>query len=111
MAEKDSSSTEQASTTNKAALTCATVAQMQVSMNEIANLAWIAQRLVSDAGQSGGDDSTVALIHSSEILMQKIGFIADLCSGKLGGTMSTGGAEEWFMPPQYHDVAKTVEAA
>lgn len=111
MAAKDSSSTKSETNTDKPVLTCATVAQLQVAMNEIANLAWVAQTLVSDAGQSGSDDSTVALIHAGGVLMQKIGFIADLCSVKLGGTMSTGGAEEWFMPPQYHDVEKAVEAA
>lgn len=43
--------------------------------------------------------------HSLRCIAQNMGFLADLGLSKIGSIPSIGGAEDWFLPPSYHDAA------
>lgn len=82
--------------------TGSTVTQLQDGLEEIASLAMAARRLALDAGQlSGPDASLSALLCSAQVVAEKIGFVADLCSKKIDGSIAVGGAENWMMSPRY----------
>ena len=85
----------------------ATIEQARWIVSEISNLAQTSRRLSIDSVQmAGDDDSLVAIQLSNQVIAEKIGFLADLCSVKFGSNMVNGDAEEWMLPPAYHEAAQ-----
>ena len=83
------------------------IEQARWTVFEIAELARNAKRLSIDMVQMAGEnDSLVALLVSNEVIAEKIGFLADLCSTKLTGSLIGGEAEEWLLPPAYHNAGR-----
>ncbi len=53
------------------------------------------------------DARTGRRLHALGTLAEKIGWLADLALEKTTGSPDiVGGAEDWFMPPSYHDAVK-----
>ena len=98
MAELNSSSTSTSGTSPES------IEQAKVSMAEIAMLSLSAKQLASQATMEvGGNRYAISLIDVIQVIAEKTGFLADLCLDKLGAGLHVGGAEDWMLPPSYHE--------
>ncbi len=77
------------------------VAQVKAALAEIGELAGASKRLSIKI--VCGEDDTGALADANQVIAEKIGFIADLMLGKLDAPMYRGNAEDWMLPPSYHE--------
>lgn len=84
-----------------------TIEQIGYALGEIASLATVINRNSIQSTQELNESKhnqllLESLILSNEHLAAQIGYIADLCSAKIGGIETLGGAERWLLPPAYN---------
>ena len=80
------------------------IEQAKLIASEIVILALTAKRISIDSLQMAGEDESLAsMLNCNQVITEKIGFLADLCSVKLGGSIGSGDAEDWMLPPAYHE--------
>lgn len=94
--------------------THADIKHARVAVEEIANLALRARHLLGYAvGHASGDSDAAGFAAAADALVAQIGWAADHCCGKLDGTGVpdvVGGAEQWLMPPVYHEASESAQA-
>ena len=87
--------------------------QLAMVFNEIANAAFAIKRLTYDLVQGHEDErDTEAWYTSLEVLADRIGFLADWAAesqDRVFGAVKGSRAEDWMMPPAWHDEAQKAE--
>lgn len=92
-------------------ITSADIKQAGVVMNELATLANEVDRgCYFIHGQLVGADVEAERISCELNRLRSaictMGWLADIASGKIGGSIAKGGAEEWLLPPSYHSATE-----
>lgn len=89
-----------------------TSAQIGIVLNDIAATAQSIQRLAVALCQEEDERDIEAMRQSIEALSQRIGFLADKTASEIPGTSGpayASTAEEWMLPPAYHEEARNAE--
>jgi len=85
-----------------------TITQLNLILDQIGTAA---NALRGEIIASTEDSSNGDRMYALQALAEKIGWMADLGLEKTSGSISiVGDAEDWFMPPSYHD-AKRLEVS
>jgi len=87
-------------------LTQHTIEQIRCALSEITQLAFTAKHLCIETVMNEEDKSCV-LSNANQAVVEKIGFLADLCLGKMGHFKNIGDAEDWMCSPAYHEAVTT----
>ena len=91
----------------------ATREQLEFMLHDIASNAETSRHLLLECMQqlSGDTQQEVSNLLSAAIcLIERTGWCADAAGIKIGGSFTIrGGAENWMMPPAYHNAVKAVE--
>lgn len=87
------------------------VKQLQHLLSEISQNADAIAHLACECVEAGDDlESVNRLLVATRSIANQIGWAADLGGGKLGSVLvCKSGAEDWMMPPAYHNAVKAVE--
>ena len=87
------------------------IEQVKAALGEISSLAHAAKHIAIESSmEAGGNQMLTALIDANQTMAEKIGFLSDLCLGKLGEIAHVGKAEEWMLPPIYREAAESETA-
>ena len=87
------------------------IEQVKAALGEISSLAHAARHIAIESSmEAGANPMLSALIDANQTMAEKIGFLSDLCLAKLGEVMHIGKAEEWMLPPIYHEAAESETA-
>ena len=84
-------------------VTPASIMQVGLILNSIADLASAVEQLACQRINDEGVKSKVAELMAIQSMAQQIGWFADLGAEKIGAGASFGDAEYWSLPPAYHE--------
>lgn len=81
--------------------------QLEIILKEIATEAVLAHHMACTAHDENKSEIVGHHLEIIETLVQKIGYLADLGIKKIDPLdVRLGDADQWFMPPVYHDAVK-----
>lgn len=83
------------------AVTPVAIAETEVILGEIADLAFHGDRMCFHMGSDGDIHELGEQLKFLRDLVGRLGWLADLGHNKLTGGFCTGDAEEWMLPPSY----------